>query len=108
MSDPGTGDAPPAFRPARINQKKRDGGELSAAEIAFVVDGVKSGRYGDAQLGAFLMAVCKSGMTRAETATLTLAMRDSGRVMARCGEPTCTRTRCGSASNRMAGVPGSR
>jgi pyrimidine-nucleoside phosphorylase len=68
--------------PARLIAKKRDGGELAAAEIADLVSGVVDGSLGDAQLGAFLMAVCCRGMTRAETAALTLAMRDSGRVLA--------------------------
>jgi pyrimidine-nucleoside phosphorylase len=67
--------------PARLIAKKRDGGELSAAEIADLVGGVVDGSLGDAQLGAFLMAVCCNGMTPAETAALTLAMRDSGRVL---------------------------
>ncbi len=72
--------------PARLNQKKRDDGELTAAEIQDLIRGVVDGSLGDAQLGAFLMAVCKSGMTSAETAALTLAMRDSGRVLARQGD----------------------
>jgi len=71
--------------PARLNQKKRDGLELSATEIQDLVHGVVDGSLGDAQLGAFLMAVCKSGMTSGETAALTLAMRDSGLVLRRLG-----------------------
>lgn len=67
--------------PARLIAKKRDGGELTADEIQDVVSGVVDGSLGDAQLGAFLMAVCCNGMTPAETAALTLAMRDSGRVL---------------------------
>ncbi len=67
--------------PARLIAKKRDGGELTAAEIDDVVAGVVDGSLGDAQLGALLMAVCCNGMTAAETAALTLAMRDSGRVL---------------------------
>lgn len=67
--------------PARLIAKKRDGGELDAAEIQDLVGGVVDGSLGDAQLGAFLMAVCCNGMTPAETAALTLAMRDSGRVL---------------------------
>jgi pyrimidine-nucleoside phosphorylase len=67
--------------PARLISKKRDGGELSPAEIQDLVSGVVDGSLGDAQLGAFLMAVCCNGMTPAETAALTLAMRDSGRVL---------------------------
>jgi len=67
--------------PARLIAKKRDGVELSPSEIADLVGGVVDGSLGDAQLGAFLMAVCCNGMTAEETAALTLAMRDSGRVL---------------------------
>lgn len=67
--------------PARLIAKKRDGGELAAEEIRDLVAGVVDGSLGDAQLGAFLMAVCCNGMSPTETAALTLAMRDSGRVL---------------------------
>jgi pyrimidine-nucleoside phosphorylase len=67
--------------PARLIAKKRDGHALSADEIRDLVAGVVDGTLGDAQLGAFLMAVCCNGMTPDETAVLTLAMRDSGRVI---------------------------
>lgn len=67
--------------PARLIAKKRDGGELSSAEIRDLIGGVVDGSLGDAQLGAFLMAVCCNGMTPEEIAALTLAMRDSGRVL---------------------------
>ena len=67
--------------PARLIAKKRDGGELSDDEIHDLVSGVVDGSLGDAQLGAFLMAVCCNGMTARETAALTLGMRDSGRVL---------------------------
>ncbi|HEX6813129.1 MAG TPA: thymidine phosphorylase [Planctomycetota bacterium] len=67
--------------PGTLIAKKRDGGELSAEEIGDLVRGVVDGSLGDAQLGAFLMAVCCNGMTAQETTALTLAMRDSGRVL---------------------------
>ncbi len=67
--------------PARLIAKKRDGGALSAEELGDLVRGVVDGSLGDAQLGAFLMAVCCRGMNREETAALTLAMRDSGQVL---------------------------
>ena len=67
--------------PARLIARKRDGGALSPAEIQDLVRGVVDGSLGDAQLGAFLMAVCCNGMTAAETTALTLAMRDSGQVL---------------------------
>jgi len=67
--------------PAELIKKKRDGGELTAGELQDLVGGVVDGSLGDAQLGAFLMAVCCRGMSVAETAHLTLAMRDSGVVL---------------------------
>ncbi|MBL9079924.1 MAG: thymidine phosphorylase [Planctomycetes bacterium] len=67
--------------PARLIAKKRDGHELTTAEIQDLIGGVVDGSLGDAQLGAFLMAVCCIGMSPQETAALTLAMRDSGRVL---------------------------
>lgn len=72
--------------PARLNQKKRGGGALSTDEIRDLVAGVVDGSLHDAQLGAFLMAVCLQGMTAEETAALTLSMRDSGAVLARCSD----------------------
>jgi pyrimidine-nucleoside phosphorylase len=71
--------------PARLIGRKRDGGGLSADEISDLVAGVVDGTLGDAQLGAFLMAVCCNGMTAAETTALTLAMRDSGIVLRHAG-----------------------
>ena len=67
--------------PARLIAKKRDGGTLSSDEVQDLVAGVVDGSLGEAQLGAFLMAVCCNGMTPDETAALTLSMRDSGRVL---------------------------
>ncbi|MBS1912929.1 MAG: thymidine phosphorylase [Bacteroidetes bacterium] len=64
-----------------IIRRKRDGGELSEAEIAAVVDGAASGSVADYQLSAFLMAVYFAGMTPGETALLTMAMARSGAVL---------------------------
>jgi pyrimidine-nucleoside phosphorylase len=58
--------------------KKRDGGELSAEEIAFVVEGYTAGKIPDYQMSAMLMAIFFRGMTGAETSALTLAMTRSG------------------------------
>jgi pyrimidine-nucleoside phosphorylase len=59
-------------------RKKRDNGSLDAREIGFLVSGAASGSIPDDQLAAWLMAAWIRGLSRDETRTLTLAMRDSG------------------------------
>ncbi len=61
--------------------RKRDGGALSEAEIQSVVTGFVRGDVADYQMSALAMAVYFKGMTAEETTVLTLAMRDSGRVV---------------------------
>jgi thymidine phosphorylase len=62
-------------------RRKRDGHSLTRAEIGALVGGITSGDLGDAQLGAFAMAVVLKGMDLAERVALTEAMRDSGAVL---------------------------
>ena len=59
---------------------KRDGGALDAAALGRIARGIADGSLGDAQIGAFAMAVHYRGMTPAECAAFTLAMRDTGEV----------------------------
>ncbi|MBZ0117526.1 MAG: thymidine phosphorylase [Sandaracinaceae bacterium] len=61
--------------------RKRDGGALSEREIRALVDGFVRGEVADYQMSALAMAVFLRGMTPEETTALTLAMRDSGRVV---------------------------
>ncbi len=61
-----------------IIAKKKAGQALTEAEIAWVVKGFTSGDIPDYQMSALCMAICFVGMSEAETATLTLAMADSG------------------------------
>lgn len=63
-----------------IIRHKRDGSELSQAEIKAMVEGIASGSASEGQVAAFAMAVFFQGMSHAEAAALTLAMRDSGDV----------------------------
>lgn len=58
--------------------KKRDGGELSSAEIDFFIQGFTQGTILDYQAAAWAMAVFFQGMSAAETTALTLAMAASG------------------------------
>ena len=61
--------------------RQRDGNELAADEIAFLVRGITDGSVGEGQAAAFAMSVFFRGMTRAETVALTRHARP-GRVLA--------------------------
>jgi pyrimidine-nucleoside phosphorylase len=78
--------APPAqdfedqiMRAVDVIRKKRDGGELSPAEIDAFVEAATHGTWEKYQLSALLMAICIRGMTDPETAYFTQAMTNSGR-----------------------------
>jgi thymidine phosphorylase len=72
-----------AARPlvAELIRRKRDGGELSAAEIEQLVRGITDGSVSDAQVGALAMAVVWRGMSAEERVALTGAMMRSGEVL---------------------------
>jgi pyrimidine-nucleoside phosphorylase len=79
VTQPAVSQAP--FRVVDLIRKKRDGGELSAAEIGFLVNAYTEGGVPDYQVASWLMTVVLRGMTRAETAALTHAMLHSGEVL---------------------------
>src|SRR3954454_591038 len=62
-------------------EKKREGGELSADEINFLVTGFTAGEIPEYQMSAWAMAVFFRGMTAGETRHLTTAMMESGSVL---------------------------
>jgi pyrimidine-nucleoside phosphorylase len=70
-----------SIRVVDIIRKKRDGEELSGAEIQALVHGYTCGEIPDYQAAAWLMAALLRGLTRAETAALTDAMLRSGEVL---------------------------
>ena len=59
----------------------RDGASVSPADLTAFVGGVARGEIPDYQASAFLMAVFFRGLPDELTAAMTLAMRDSGRVI---------------------------
>ena len=81
MNPPAKNPGSTSIRTVDVIRKKRDGGELSRAEIEHLVSGYTSGDIPDYQAASWLMAVVLRGMTRAETAALTDAMLHSGEVL---------------------------
>ncbi len=64
-----------------ILAKLRHAQGLDEAELSWVAQALATGQLSDAQAGAFAMGVCLNGLTDAGRVALTLAMRDSGRVL---------------------------
>jgi len=69
------------MRAVDLIRKKRDSGELSREEIAFLISGYTRGEIPDYQMAAWLMAVWIRGMNRSELAALTEVMLHSGEVL---------------------------
>lgn len=65
-----------------IITKLRDHHPLSKDELGWFAAGLASGAVSDAQAGAFAMAALLNGLSDPERVALTLAMRDSGDVLA--------------------------
>jgi pyrimidine-nucleoside phosphorylase len=69
------------IRAAEVIQRKRDGEELAAGELAELVLGYARGEVPDYQMAAFCMAVYFRGLSPAETFALTDAMIRSGETL---------------------------
>jgi len=74
-----------ALHSVDLIRKKRDGEELSAEEIRFLVEGAARETIPEEQLSAWLMAAFLRGLTLGELDTLTTAMRFSGEVLDHSG-----------------------
>lgn len=64
-----------------VIRNKRDGGELSDAEIQFFVDGLADDSLPAEQVSALAMAIFLNSMSLEEAGKLTLAMASSGTVL---------------------------
>ena len=69
------------MRAVDLIQKKRDSGEHSREEIAYLISSYTKGDIPDYQMAAWLMAAWIRGLSGAETAALTEAMLHSGEVV---------------------------
>ena len=66
------------MRMVDLIEKKRDGKELTTAEIYFIIEGYTKGTIPDYQVSALAMAIFFQDMTERERADLTMAMVESG------------------------------
>ena len=69
------------IRVPELIERKRDGGELSAAELSELMLGYAKGEIPDYQLAAFCMAVFFRGLSSAETYALTDALIRTGETV---------------------------
>jgi pyrimidine-nucleoside phosphorylase len=69
------------LRAVDIIGRKRDGAEVDADALRFLVDGYTQGTVSEGQMAAFLMAGVLRGFTDAEAVALTRIMVDSGEVL---------------------------
>ena len=69
------------MRAVDLIRKKRDSGEHSREEIAFLIGGYTKGEIPDYQMAAWLMAAWIRGLTHAETTALTEMMLYSGEMV---------------------------
>ncbi|MDO5642872.1 MAG: thymidine phosphorylase [Paracoccus sp. (in: a-proteobacteria)] len=67
--------------PRPVIARLRDGGGLTADDATEIAQGLADGSISDAQAGSFAMAVLLRGLSTGARAALTLAMRDSGKVL---------------------------
>ena len=69
------------MRAVDLIRRKRDGNELTAEEIRFLIGGIATGEVPDYQWSALTMAILWRGMSPRETAALVDAMLHSGTVI---------------------------
>ncbi|QYN25011.1 thymidine phosphorylase [Amycolatopsis sp. DSM 110486] len=90
------------FAAVDIIRAKRDGGELSDAQIDWVVDAYTHGVVAEEQMAALAMAIFLRGMTPGETSRWTGAMIASGsRLSLSVGRPTVDKHSTGGVGDKI-------
>jgi thymidine phosphorylase len=86
-----------------VIRTKRDRGELSDAQIAWVVDGYVRGLVADEQMAALAMAILLNGMSPRELASWTEAMIASGERLdfSRLDRPTADKHSTGGVGDKI-------
>jgi thymidine phosphorylase len=86
-----------------VIRAKRDGGELSAEQIDWVIDAYVRGAVADEQMAALAMAIVFRGMTRPELSRWTDAMIRSGERMdwSQLGRPTTDKHSTGGVGDKI-------
>ncbi|MFD4674117.1 thymidine phosphorylase [Lentzea sp. NPDC058450] len=91
-----------SFSAVDVIRAKRDGFELSDAQIDWVIDAYTRGSVADEQMSALAMAVFFNGMTPAETARWTQAMISSGeRLSLHVDRPTVDKHSTGGVGDKI-------
>ena len=97
------GSSPSAHDAIDVLRAKRDGVELTADQIRWIIDAYTAGRVPDEQMSALLMAVFFRGMTPAELAVWTQSMIDSGsrKDLSSLGRPTADKHSTGGVGDKI-------
>ena len=92
-----------AFDAVDLIKAKRDAGELSTAEIGWLVDAYVRGVVADEQMSAMTMAILLRGMNRRETNDLTAAMVASGERLdfSKLSKPTADKHSTGGVGDKI-------
>jgi thymidine phosphorylase len=93
----------PAFDAIDVLRTKRDGGQLSAEQIRWIIGAYTGGTVPDEQMSALLMAVFFRGMSPDELAAWTQAMIDSGerKDLSSLGRPTADKHSTGGVGDKI-------
>lgn len=91
------------FDAVDLIRTKRDGGELSSAQVRWLIDAYTRGYVADEQMSAMTMAIFLNGMTRREIRDMTASMIASGERMdfSGLGKPTTDKHSTGGVGDKI-------